>query len=134
MTGPSLSALVPGMVDAGRVRQVTGLMDVTGRLTWFVGPGSSAVLLAFMPAEKLFLVDASTFMVSAGAFAWLGRTVTAGLAPAATSPSDHAELASEQAVPRALTVLRGHPRIGWTLALSGVGEFCSTVLTIGIPI
>ncbi|MFI6475953.1 MFS transporter [Streptomyces sp. NPDC050516] len=134
VTGPSLSALVPGMVDAGRVRQMTGLMDVTGRITWFVGPGSAAVLLAFLPAEKLFLVDAVSFMVSAGAFAWLGRTVTAGLAPEAKSPSDHAEPASERAAPRALTVLRGHPRIGWALALSGVGEFRSTVLTIGIPI
>jgi hypothetical protein len=31
------------------------------------------VLLAFMPAEKLFLIDAATFAVSATAFAWLGR-------------------------------------------------------------
>ncbi|MCC2275505.1 MFS transporter [Streptomyces sp. ET3-23] len=136
LTGPSLSALVPGLVDSGRVRQVTGLMDISNRLTWFLGPGSAAVLLAFLPAERLFWVDAATFAVSAGAFVWLGRMVP----PLGTAPVlDRWEEAAsadekEEAVPRALAVLRAHPRIGCALVLSGVGEFFSTVLTIGIPI
>jgi len=128
VTGPSLSALVPGLVEKERVPQVTGLMDVSNRLTWFLGPGSAAALLAFMPAEKLFLADAVTFAVSAAAFAWLGRTTPARqLAPAA-DPTDADD------APRALAVLRAHPRIGCALALSFVGEFFSTVLTIGVPV
>ncbi|MEU7148626.1 MFS transporter [Streptomyces sp. NPDC045456] len=132
LTGPSLAALVPGMVKKDQVRQVTGLMDVSNRLTWFLGPGSAAALLPFLPAEQLFLIDAATFTVSAVAFAWLGRTA-APLSPAAPShegdgPADTSES------PRALAVLRAHPRIGCALALSGIGEFFSTAWTIGIPI
>ncbi|GAV42511.1 MFS transporter [Streptomyces acidiscabies] len=127
LTGPSLSALVPGLVDKDRVRQVTGLMDISNRLTWFLGPGSAAVLLAFMPAERLFLLDAATFAVSATAFAWLGRTT----APRPTGPTRED---TEAAAPRALAVLRAHPGIGCALALGGVGEFFSTALTIGVPV
>ncbi|ATM24708.1 MFS transporter (plasmid) [Streptomyces alboflavus] len=132
VTGPSLSALVPGMVDKNQVRQVTGLMDVSNRLTWFLGPGSAAVLLSLMSAEKLFLIDAATFTVSALAFAWLGRAAR----PLLASPSSTAdgEGDAERAAPKALAVLRANPRIGGALVLGGIGEFFSTVLTIGIPI
>ncbi|MEX3104974.1 MFS transporter [Streptomyces sp. ST1020] len=130
LTGPSLSALVPGLVSKDQVRPVTGLMDISNRLTWFLGPGSAAVLLTFLPAEKLFLLDAATFAVSATAFAWLGRTTATRPAPAAKPPRED----TLAAAPRALAVLRAHPRIGYALALSGVGEFFSTALTIGVPI
>lgn len=134
LTGPSLSTLVPGMVAKDQVRQVTGLMDISNRLTWFLGPGSAAVLLAFMPAEKLFLLDASTFAVSAVAFAWLGRHMAPQPEKAAQTPGGDADPGIEREAPRAFAVLRANPRIGCALALSGVGEFFSTVLTIGIPI
>lgn len=135
LTGPSLSALVPSMVKPDQVRQVTGLMDISNRLTWFLGPGSAAVLLAFLPAEKLFLLDAATFAVSAAAFAWLGRTNAPWPTTAAPDPGEQASAGAEkEKAPRALRVLRAHPHIGCALVLSGVGEFCSTVLTIGIPI
>ncbi|MGJ5894511.1 MFS transporter [Streptomyces niveiscabiei] len=134
LTGPSLSALVPGLVSKDQVRPVTGLMDISNRLTWFLGPGSAAVLLAFMPAEELFLLDAVTFAVSATAFAWLGRTAAPWPTAAGKSPRQDPEPVTATQAPKALAVLRAHPRIGCALALSGVGEFFSTVLTIGIPI
>ncbi|MEU4199193.1 MFS transporter [Streptomyces sp. NPDC026294] len=132
LTGPSLASLVPGMVKKEQVRQVTGLMDVSNRLTWFLGPGSAAVLLAVLPAEELFLIDAATFAVSAVAFAWLGRTA-APLSPTAPSREGDGPADTSEA-PRALAVLRAHPRIGCALALSGIGEFFSTAWTIGAPI
>jgi hypothetical protein len=46
-------------VEPGDVQQMTGLMDLTGRLTWVVGPASAGLLLAVMPAQGLFLVDSS---------------------------------------------------------------------------
>ncbi|MFD4634850.1 MFS transporter [Streptomyces sp. NPDC058284] len=134
LTGPSLSTLVPGMVAKDQVRQVSGLMDISNRLTWFLGPGSAAVLLAFMPAEKLFLLDAATFAVSAVAFAWLGRHMAPQPERAEKTPDGDAGPGVEGEAPRAFAVLRAHPRIGCALALSGVGESFSTVLTIGIPI
>ncbi|MFF0741554.1 MFS transporter [Streptomyces sp. NPDC004111] len=132
VTGPSLSALVPEMVGKGQVRQVTGLMDVSNRLTWFLGPGTAAVLLAVLPAEKLFLVDAATFAVSAVAFGWLGRGATPLLTPSGVP--DAQKGGPEEVAPRAVTVLRSYPRIVGALLVGGVGEFFSTVLTIGIPI
>ncbi|MEU7226116.1 MFS transporter [Streptomyces chrestomyceticus] len=133
LTGPGLAALVPGMVTKNQVRQVTGLMDVSNRLTWFLGPGSAAVLLALLPTEQLFLVDAATFAVSAVAFAWLGRTA-APTSPAAPPREEESGPTAPANAPRALAVLRSHPQIGCALALSGVGEFCFTAWTIGIPI
>lgn len=129
LTGPGLSALVPGLVGKDQVRQVTGLMDVSNRLTWFLGPGSAALLLAFMPAERLFLVDAATFAVSAAAFAWLGRTAVCPSAVAVPGSGDKAGKP-----PEARVVLRARSQILCALVLSGVGEFFSTVLTIGVPI
>lgn len=131
VTGPGLASLVPGLVEKDQVRQVTGLMDLSNRFTWFLGPGSAAVLLALWPAEKLFLVDAATFAVSALAFAWLGR-LTLRSAPAGAS--GRAEKEAAGAAPRAWPVLRAHRRIGGALAVGAVGEFCATALTIGIPI
>ncbi|MFC5719185.1 MFS transporter [Streptomyces gamaensis] len=130
LTGPSLSALVPGLVAGEQVRQVTGLMDASARLTWFLGPGSAAVLLSYLAAEDLFLVDAATFAASALAFAWLARTVP-------QSSRLRAPEAGKTAKPttvRARTVLRARPLITGAFVLSGVGEFFQTVLTIGIPV
>ncbi|MFI1676324.1 hypothetical protein [Streptomyces sp. NPDC020607] len=87
-----------------------------------------------MPVEKLFLLDAATFAVSAVAFAWLGRHMESQSAKAAQTPGGEADPGAEREAPRTLAVLRAHSRIGCALALSGVGEFFSTVLTIGIPI
>ncbi|MFD7014023.1 hypothetical protein [Streptomyces sp. NPDC059928] len=53
-------------------------------------------------------------------------------APVPQSPSEKMEPAVA-VVPRALVALRAHPQIVWAVALSVVGELCSTALTIGIP-
>ncbi|MEV8479312.1 MFS transporter [Streptomyces sp. NPDC051173] len=130
LTGPSLSALVPDLVAGDQVRQVTGLMDLSNRLTWFLGPGSAAVLLAFVAAENLFLVDAATFAVSALAFAWLGRA----LPPAARLTVPAAGTSAKPAGAKVLSLLRARPLITGALALSAVGEFFQTVVSIGVPI
>ncbi|MGW0531128.1 hypothetical protein [Streptomyces sp. NPDC003032] len=129
LTGVLVVIILIGTCDA-----LTGLMDIFNRLTWFLGPGSAAVLLTFMPAEKLFPLDAATFAVSAVAFAWLGRHMVPQPAKAAQTPGGDADPGAEREAPQAFAVLRAHPRIGCALALSGVEEFFSTVLTIGIPI
>ncbi|MBB4891230.1 hypothetical protein FHS39_000230 [Streptomyces olivoverticillatus] len=128
LTGPGLSALVPALVPGDQVRQVTGLMDMSNRLTWFLGPGSAAVLLAFVAAEDLFLVDAATFAVSALAFAWLGRALPQ--AARIRVPGGAARPAGVKALP----LLRARPVITGALVLSAVGEFFQTVVSIGVPI
>ena len=130
ITSPSLSALVPDLVHRDQIRRVTALMDLTGRLTWVLGPGTAAVLLVWMPAEQLFLLDAATFVVSGAAFAWLGRRFR----PTARRDAHPESAASRPVTARARVILRARPHITCALALSTIGEACATVVTVGLPI
>jgi Transmembrane secretion effector len=130
ITGPALAGLVPDLVEPDRVHQVTGLMDLTGRLTWVVGPASAGLLLTVMPAQGLFLIDAATFVVSAAAFGWLGRMPLSSAAGAPARP----RTSPAGVAPAVCRVLCDHPRIGCALVLGGIGEFCQAVFAIGIPI
>ncbi|MEY9958835.1 MFS transporter [Streptacidiphilus sp. MAP5-52] len=130
ITGPSLGALVPEAAPVGQAKEITGLMALTGNATWVLGPGAAACLLAVLPAERLFLLDALTFAVSACAFVWLARRVVVRPAPGRVPDED----ASAVGAPRARDVLRRHPRLGAAIGLNIVGEFFAAVATVGIPI
>ncbi|MEY9839472.1 MFS transporter [Streptacidiphilus sp. EB103A] len=129
LADPTRSALVPELVAEDQVQHVNGLMDLTGRFTWILGPGAAAVLLAFLPAERLFLIDAGTFAVSAVALRWLARQprwLAAGVTPtAAPSPAP---------APKAWPTLRRHPALACALGLHGTGEFLYAITTVGVPI
>lgn len=130
ITGPSLGAVVPEAVPVDQVKEITGLMALTGNVTWVLGPGAAACLLAILPTERLFLLDAVTFAVSACAFAWLARRVVVRPLPGQMPDED----ASAAQAPRAREVLRRHPQLGAAIGLNVVGEFFATVGTVGIPI
>ncbi|MGH8886983.1 MAG: MFS transporter, partial [Egibacteraceae bacterium] len=55
---PNLGALVPELVERERVQQVTGLLDLTGRIARVAGPGSAGALLLVLPEIHLYTVDA----------------------------------------------------------------------------
>ncbi|MFE9424228.1 MFS transporter [Kitasatospora sp. NPDC006697] len=130
ITGPSLGALVPEVAPADRVKEITGLMALTGNVTWVLGPGAAACLLAFVPAERLFVLDALTFAVSACALAWLAGRIVVRPGPGQVPDED----APAGPAPRAREVLRRHPQLGAAIGLNVVGEFFATVGTVGIPI
>lgn len=123
---PNLGALVPDFVEREHVQQVTGLMDITGRVARVVGPGAAGALLTVMPETALFVVDAGTFAVSAAALAWLARC--AGLRVHASPAEESGERA-----PRAWPVLRAYPRVTLAIGLHGVGLFVSAVAAVGVP-
>jgi hypothetical protein len=129
VTNPSLSSLAPDLVPADLVRQITALMDLTGRLTWVLGPGTAAVLLVWMQPEHLFWIDAGTFLVSASAFVWLARHQRRRHADKPAETSD-----PPQGAARAREVLRARPHLTCGLSLATVGEFAATVATFGLPI
>ncbi|MFI8932454.1 MFS transporter [Streptomyces sp. NPDC053474] len=133
ITEPTRSAITPDLVEADQVRQVNGLMDLTGRFTWVLGPGSAAVLLAAMEPEKLFLVDAATFAVSALALLWLARHADQGAPTPAAGDLDEPDSAKAP-VPRAWPLLRHHTALASAVALHGVGEFLYAITTVGIPV
>ena len=127
ITGPALDALVPTLVAAPQLRSVMGLMDLTSRLTWVVGPAAAGAALALLPTDGLFIVDAVTFAVSAGVLGLVHRA-SAGRVAVAGEPE------TEVVTQSARVVVRRHPRIGAAVLLAGVGEFCQAAFAVGIPI
>lgn len=80
---PNLGAFVPELADPEQVQQVTGLMDLTGRLARVAGPGAAGLLLLVVPAAGLYAVDAATFAVSAVVLLRIARYAPAGVPGAA---------------------------------------------------
>lgn len=135
VTDPSLRALVPGLVAPGRTQAMSGLLDLTGRWTWVLGPGAAAGLLAVMAPAQLFWIDAATFAVSGLAFAWLGRSIRrTGAGRREESLNTGEESGRPPAPALARRVLAARPRVACALSVEMVGEFCATVATIGIPV
>ncbi|MDL4812777.1 MFS transporter [Actinomadura opuntiae] len=75
---PSMGALVPDLVRAEDVQQVSGLMDLMGRIARIAGPGSAGLLLLVLPDVQLYTVDAATFAISAAALLVLARSSRPG--------------------------------------------------------
>ncbi|MFD4480425.1 MFS transporter [Streptomyces sp. NPDC058471] len=134
ITEPNRSALTPELVEPDEVQQVNGLMDLTGRFTWVLGPGSAALLLAIMEPETLFLLDAATFAVSALALLWLARHAAPGRRGAAAGDSEEGIPKVQATAPRAWALLRRHPALASAVGLHGAGEFLYAITTVGIPI
>ena len=75
---PNLAAFVPELAEPEQVQQVTGLMDLTGRLARVAGPASAGLLLVVVPVVDLYGIDALTFAVSAGVMICLARRARRG--------------------------------------------------------
>lgn len=126
---PNLGALVPDLVEPERVQQITGLLDLTGRIARIAGPASIGLLLLFVSEMQLFALNGATFAVSAMALRWLARR------HATSAGGGTAERPRGGARPsvRAWPVLREHPRVGLAIGLHGAALFCSAVTAIGMP-
>lgn len=125
---PNLGALVPDLVEPERVQQITGLLDLTGRIARIAGPASIGLLLFFVSQVQLFALNGATFAVSAVALRWLAHRYATSAGGAAERPGGRVR----SSVP-AGPVLREHPRVGLAIGLHGVALFCSAVTAIGMP-
>jgi hypothetical protein len=121
---PNLGALVPGLVRPEEVQAVNGLMDLTGRIARVAGPGSAGILLAMIPGQSLFWLDAVTFAVSAAALAHLARHARAATPTGAPQPPDSA--------PRARILLRTHKATAVAIGVHGAAIFAQAV-TFALP-
>ncbi|MGH8885620.1 MAG: MFS transporter [Egibacteraceae bacterium] len=126
---PNLGALVPELVEHERVQQVTGLLDLTGRIARVAGPGSAGALLLVLPEIHLYTVDAVTFVVSAVALGWLRRSATGQAAAPA-----HERYQGCPPLPRALPLLRRNPQVALAIGVHGLGLFCAAASAICTPI
>ncbi|MFD7020042.1 MFS transporter [Streptomyces sp. NPDC059928] len=125
---PNLGALVPDLVEPEKVQEITGLLDLTGRIARIAGPASIGLLLIVVSEVQLFALNGVTFAVSAVALGWLARryAVAAGGGTAEQPGRSRASV-------RAWPVLRAHPRVGLAVGLHGIALFCSAVTAVGMP-
>ena len=124
---PNLAAFVPELAEPGQVQQVTGLMDLTGRLARVAGPASAGLLLLVVPVVGLYGVDAVTFGVSAGVMACLARRASRGTQRAAAATP-------HMAGPRAWLLLRRDARLLAAIGMHGAGVMASTLPAIAMPV
>lgn len=123
---PNLAAFVPELAEPGQVQQVTGLMDLTGRVARVAGPASAGLLLLAVPVAGLYGVDAVTFAVSAGIMACLARRAPRGTRAAAAAP--------RLAGPGAWVLLRRDARLLAAVGMHGAGIMASTLPAIAMPV
>lgn len=123
---PNLGALVPELVAAEDVQQVTGLLDMSARIARIAGPGSAGLLLLVVPEVHLYTIDAVSFMVSAAALGLLAR----GAAPAHRA----AWRERRKPLPRAWPLLRAHPQVLLAIGVHGAGLFFAATSAIGLPV
>jgi MFS family permease len=123
---PNLGALIPDLVHPDQVQQVSGLMDLMGRIARVAGPGSAGLLLMFVPDVHLYTIDAATFAVSAVALGVLARMAR----PPRTSSKDPPHRARRS---RLCGLLRVHPATGVMIGVHAVGQLLSGV-TLVLPV
>jgi len=123
---PNLAAFVPELAEPEQVQQVTGLMDLTGRLARVAGPASAGLLLVVVPVVGLYGVDAVTFAVSAGVMACLARRAHRGTRAAAAAP--------RLTGPGAWELLRRDARLLAAIGMHGAGIMASTLPAIAMPV
>ena len=71
---PALQASMPHLVEgAAELQASNGLLDVTHRMARIFAPGVAGVIIAFLPIEQFFTLDALTFAISAVAVWGIGR-------------------------------------------------------------
>lgn len=126
---PNLGALVPELAEPDRVQQVTGLMDLTGRVARVAGPGAAGLLLLAVPAVGLYAVDAVTFAVSA-----LLLTRIAGRVPQGSADPGKPEKAAAGRRRGGRMLLRRSPQLAVVIAMHGAGTLASTVPAIAMPV
>ncbi|MFI0366235.1 MFS transporter [Actinomadura sp. 1N219] len=113
---PNLGALVPDLVPAEQVQQVTGLMDLMGRIARVAGPGAAGLLLIVVSEVQLYVVDACTFAVSGVALAVAARGASAPGRGAPVGPFGVRRRL------RARALVRARPVTGCMIGMHGAGQ------------
>ncbi len=83
---PALQASLPALApDIERLQAANAWLDITRRLAAALGPSATGLLLAVVPLQQFFGIDALTFVLSALLIRTLGRGYAWRAAPAAGS-------------------------------------------------
>nr|WP_229702616.1 MFS transporter [Streptomyces albiflavescens] len=127
----ALRSSIPDLVGADRRGWANSLM-VSGRsLAMVAGFASSGVVVPWLGFTAAFLVDAVSFLVCAGAVAWLP-----GVARTAVSekPVSGGELRERKSVFGAATALTAVPALGLMVCLRGIDALGSSSHNAALPV
>ena len=125
---PGLQAITTGLArDGAEVRGLLGLLDSTDRVARIVGPGSAGVLLTVLPAVGLFVVNASTFAISAICLYVANRWHS-------TSPTPTPACATSTARWAGLAALRRDQKTAVATLLRVACNLLWAAFTLGLPV
>ncbi len=104
---PALQATLPGLIpnDPARLQRFNAVIGLTVRASLAIGPALTGFLLAYLSLPVFFIVDATTFLVSAMAIASLRKS--------SFRETKQKFSNVHGAILEGLTVVRGHPAIFW---------------------
>jgi MFS family permease len=127
---PALQASLPAIApDLGRLQVANAWLDITRRLALALGPSATGLLLAWIPLQSFFGLDALTFVLSAILIGSLGRRY-AWRAPA-RDRARRASLGSE--IVGAARLVARERRLVWALGQHVVWNFSlSSAMTLGL--
>ncbi len=128
---PALQASLPAIApDSSRLQVANAWLDVTRRLAMALGPSATGLLLALMPLQRFFAVDAFTFVLSAILIGSLGRRY-AWRAEARSGNTGRRSLAAE--IRGAARLVARERRLVWGLGQHVVWNFgLGAALTLGL--
>lgn len=132
---PALRASLPLLApEPDSLLRANAWFEITHRLAAVIGPPMVGALLAFLPIEQLFAIDAATFAASALAILWLGRGYAWKARPDPTAAADR-ERSSLREIRGALSLVAANPPVAWSIGLAVVWNIgTASAMTLGLPL
>ncbi|MER7735592.1 MFS transporter [Streptomyces erythrochromogenes] len=121
--GPARQSLIPRLVDPEHRRTATGLATATYQLARIVGPAAAGVVIGFLGTGWAFLICAVMPVLCAAGLCALRHVRALDRAPAPHPGTQNRRHA-------ALRTVATHPRLRWTLLLSG----CMALFGMNLPV
>lgn len=131
---PALQASLPALTDDAQTLQAAnGLMDMTRRLARAIGPSLAGLLVAFLPLEQFFTLDAVSFGVSALAVLSLGVRYVWKPERCASAQAGIRGVVGE--IGGAVQLVWGRTALTWALlAQCLINLLWAVAFTLGVPI
>ncbi|MFI8260718.1 MULTISPECIES: MFS transporter [unclassified Streptomyces] len=124
--GPARQALIPRMVGPEHRRSATGLASANFQLARIAGPALAGLLIGCLGTGWAFLLCTLTPALCAAVLLFLRRTPALDRAPVPHA-ADPAQRRG------ALGIVAAHPRLRWTLVLSGLMALFGLNLPVLLP-
>ncbi len=128
---PALLKTLPALVETSAILPMNGLIDITQRIARAVGPVLAGSLIAFMPIQHFFTLDAVSFLISAAAIASIGSHIGWHVSKGKNIREQH--IFSD--LRNGMQLVFAHRSICWILVSESLKDMLwSCAFTVGVPI